>query len=236
VLLGLDSVELDNRPPRRDRLPEDRVVLVGGSRCADGLATLLDLAASLDDLTWEQALESGLRKRLTTIVAIEAALAAQRIMGAARIRRVLALRPPGTPWTDSLLETLMVQLCRQVPEVGELIRQYEVWDEHGQLVAKLDLCSPDGGFFFELDGQQHDGQPVYDAVRQTNVVAATGMLPGRFTWTEVTRNPTTTKRRLATLARQAARRQMASLSEVGGSLVALPPLDNSPTWRNDGDQ
>ena len=43
-------------------------------------------------------------------------------------------------------------------------------------------------------------------MRQTNVVAATGMLVGRFTWTEVTRYPETTKRRLAALARRAEQR------------------------------
>ena len=205
VLHGLDSVRLDDRPIRRDRLPPDRVVHLGGVRCADGLATLVDLAALLDDLTWEQALESALRKRLTTVAAIEAELprlGASRVPGTTRIRRVLALRPPGAPATESLLETLFVQLARDVPEVGELVRQHEV-RHHGTFVARLDLSRPDIGFFIELDGEHHKDQPVYDAVRQTAVVAATGMLPGRFTWTEVTRFPNTTKRRLAELARRA---------------------------------
>ena len=206
VLHGLDSVVLDDRPTRRDRLPPARVVCVGGVRCADGLATLVDLAAVLDDLTWEQALESALRKRITTVAAIEAelpTLGASRVPGTKRIRRVLALRPPGVPPTESLLETLMVQLARDVPEVGELVRQHEVRDDDGTFVARLDLSRPDVGFFIELDGEHHKDQPVYDAVRQTAVVAATGMLPGRFTWTELTRFPNTTKRRLAALARQA---------------------------------
>lgn len=203
VLHGLDSVELDGHPTRRDRLSADKVITIGGIRCADGHTTLVDLAASLDDRTWEQALESGLRKRLTTV----AALAAVRgVPGTARIRRVLALRPPGAPATESLLETVMVQLCRQVPEVGELTRQLEIYDDHGSFIARLDLARP-MLFFFELDGQGHEGQPVYDAVRQTNVVAHTGMLVGRFTWTEVTRYTKATKARLARLALKAAERQ-----------------------------
>ena len=200
VLHGLDSVHLDGRPTRWAGLPPDRVVLVGGIPCADGLATLVDLAADLDDRTWEQALESALRKRLTTVGALEGV---RLVPGVARIRRVLALRPAGAPPTESLLETLMVQLARDVPEVGELVRQYEVWDAD-VLIARLDLCRPDRGFLLELDGEQHKDQPVYDAMRQTAVVAATGMLPGRFTWTEVTRYPASTKRRLAALARRAA--------------------------------
>src|SRR5688572_12595541 len=66
VLHGLDSVYLDGRPTRRDRLPDGWVVELGGVRCANGLTTMIDLARTLDDLTWEQALESALRKGLTT--------------------------------------------------------------------------------------------------------------------------------------------------------------------------
>jgi hypothetical protein len=212
VLHGLDSVVLDGRPTRRDRLPAERVVVVGGVRCADGLATLVDLAALLDDLTWEHALESALHRRLTTVDAIEAELPRlreSRVPGVSRMRRVLALRPPGAPATESLLEILLVQLARAVPEVGELIRQHEVRDDDGNFIARLDLSRPDVGFFIELDGEQHKGQPVYDAMRQTAVVAATGMLPGRFTWTDVTRFPNGTKRRLAALARQARARHHA---------------------------
>ncbi|MEY2475875.1 MAG: hypothetical protein QOG87_1190 [Actinomycetota bacterium] len=196
VLHGLDSVGLGGRPTRRDRLPDHMVVVLGGVRCADGLTTMADLAATLDDLTWEQALESALRKTLTTVAALEG-------VRSTRVRRVLALRPPGAPPTESLLETLMVQLARDVPEVGELVRQHEVRDEYDQLIARLDLSRPDLGFFFELDGEQHKGQPVYDAMRQTAVVAATGWLPGRFTWTDVTRFPESTKRSLAALALRA---------------------------------
>jgi hypothetical protein len=53
---------------------------------------MIDLAADLDDLGWEQALESAIRRRLTTIGDIERAvpaLGAARIAGTARIRRAL---------------------------------------------------------------------------------------------------------------------------------------------------
>jgi hypothetical protein len=206
VLHELDSVRLDGRPTRRDRLPAEWTVMVGGQPCADGLHTLIDLAAVLDDLRWEQALESALRKGLMSIADIERALPAlgrSRVPGTGRVRRVLTLRPPGALPTESLLETFAVQLARDVPEVGELARQYVVRDEDGLFIARLDLCKPEIGFFFELDGEQHKGQPVYDAMRETAVVAATGWLPGRFTWTEATRYPNATKRRMAAIATQA---------------------------------
>ncbi len=188
VLHGLDGVVLDDRPLRRRTLPEDRVVVVGDVRCADGLQTLVDLASTLTDDAWEQALESALRKG-------RAALGDLPARG--RIRRVLARRPPGAPPTESLLETLMVQLARTVPGLPDPVRQLEVGH------ARLDLAWPGLGLFIELDGQHHKDQPVYDAMRETAVVAATGWLPGRFTWTELTRLKRTTQRRLAALADQA---------------------------------
>ena len=206
VLHGLDSVGLDGTwvtlPPqssgRRERvvrrkLPTEHVVTVAGLPCTDGAQTMVDLAASLDDLRWEQALESALRKRLTSVDEVRAANG-----------RVVALRPDGARPTESLLETLMVQLARTVPGLPDPVRQLRL-----EGIARLDLAWPALGLFVELDGQHHLGQPVYDARRETAVVAATGWLCGRFTWTEVVRVPGSTARRLGDLAVQARRRPVA---------------------------
>ena len=225
-ILGLDEVSL--RVPGavatapagsrrtgvgRRSVAEARLVSVGGLTCTDGLQTLVDLAKILDDARWEQALESPLRKRLVTVADLEAflpELSRSRTSGTTRIRRVLSLRPPGAPPTESLLETLAVQLFRRVPGLPPPTRQLVVTDEAGQFVARVDLAWPDLGLFIELDGQHHKGQPVYDARRETAVVAATGWLCGRFTWTEVVRHPNATARRMGALAEQARRRPLAS--------------------------
>lgn len=99
----------------------------------------------------------------------------------------------------------MVQLLRTVPGLPEPERQVRVENAHGDFVAFVDLAYPSPGLFLELDGEKHTGQPVYDARRETAVVAATGWLPGRFTWTEVVRLPTSTGRRVAALFDQASR-------------------------------
>jgi hypothetical protein len=207
VLHGLDGVVVDERPLRRRILL--RHVVLDGVPCADPLQTLVDLADLLGDDGWEQALESALRRRLVAVdelVAELPALGSARVPGTGRIRRVLARRPSGAPPTESLLETLMVQLCRTVPGLPVPTRQFEVVDRYGSFVARVDLCWPDLGLFVELDGQQHRDQPLYDARRETAVVAATGWLPGRFTWHEVTRIPRQTARRLEALVGQARRR------------------------------
>jgi hypothetical protein len=211
VLHSLDSVTLDNRPTRRSATPWLRSVTLGDVPCADGLTTLIDLAPILDDRRWEHALEPALRKRLVSIQELEpilAELSNMRNAGAQRIRRVIALRPPGAPATESLLETLMVQLARDIPGLPPPVRQFTLYDAHGEFVARVDLCWPQLGLFIELDGQHHPGQPVYDARRETAVVATTGWLVGRFTWYEVVHLPHATARRLAALVDQARRRPL----------------------------
>src|SRR5207253_4596048 len=102
----------------------------------------------------------------------------------------------------------MVQLARTIAGLPDPVRQLRIEDAYGQFVARVDLAWPDVGLFIELDGEHHKDQPVYDARRETAVVAATGWLCGRFTWTEVVRFPKTTARRVDTLAEQAHRRPM----------------------------
>jgi hypothetical protein len=212
--LGLDSIEIpsDDIPRRRRGAISPELVLVNGIRCTNGLQTIVDIAPFVDDLVWEQALESALRKdlfKLEELASVVPLLTKSRTAGSPRIKRVLALRPAGAPPTESLLETLMVQLARRTPGVPEPTRQVVVDDEDGRFVARVDLAWPELGGFNELDGERHKDQPVYDAVRQTNVVTATGWLPGRFSWTEVRLNPVPTARRLAKFIDTARRRRIA---------------------------
>lgn len=204
----------NTRPGCRRRWIGPDEVLVSGVRCATGLTVIIDLAGELGDLEWEQALESALRKGLLTIQQLEAVLpdlGRRRVPGTARIRRVLALRPVGAPPTESLLETLAVQLIRPISEIPEPTRQYVVEDEHGRFVARVDLAWPELGLFLELDGEKHKDQPLYDASRETAVVAATGWLCARLTWTEVTRYPAATARRLTRIVEQARRRPLTTV-------------------------
>lgn len=210
VLHDLDGLTL--RPPfaslphiRKTRLAgltyrdiaDDDVTLVSGYRCTTGTRTMIDLASVLDDLQWEQALESALRKQLTTIERLTAAIAS--VKGAKRIRRVLAGRPRGAPPTESLLETLMVQLIRTEPRLPIPDRQVIVLDQRDRFVARVDLAWPEHGIFLELDGHHHKDQPAYDANRQTRVVTASAWRPARFTWYEVRNTPKSTLRQLMNL-------------------------------------
>jgi hypothetical protein len=203
------TASTERRGLRHRLLAPERIIEVAGFRCTDGLQTLVDLAHRLDDDRWEQALESVARRDRSVIAALTAELphlGRQRIRGTRRVRRVLFLRPEGSPATESLLETLMVQIARLVPDLPPPQRQVGVFDRWGNFVARVDLAWPELGLFIELDGQHHPGQPVYDASRETAIVAATGWLCGRFTWDECVHHRMHTARRLGGIVHQARRR------------------------------
>lgn len=216
-LHGFDGIELHvevNYRLRRE-LIDDAIYVIDSYWCTSPLQTLVDLAALVDDDVWEQALESALFKgevRLDELTAWLPAMAKMRYHGVARIRRVLALRPPGAPPTESLLETLMVQIARLVPGLPPPVRQFRLVEEDGRFVARIDLCWPELGVFIELDGEHHEGQPVYDASRESDVVATTGWLCGRFTWTECRHHPAATAARLGRIVDQARRRRFVAES------------------------
>jgi len=179
--------------------------LVHGVRVTSGTQTLVDLAACLDDLRWEQALESALRKHLTAIDLLQAqlpAMSASRTPGVKLLRRVLALRPHGAAPTESLLETLAVQMFREAG-LPDPQRQVVVYNEHGSFVARVDLAWPELGVFVELDGEHHRGQPLHDANRQNRVQGATGWLCARLTWTQITKHSKATVREVQDLIAQA---------------------------------
>lgn len=224
VLHGYDGVKLGDDPhvfvaaraathrtgtTRRDVATSERCRR-GGIEVTTPLRTLLDLATVLDDDTWEQALETALRRGEVTVSEVRVAadeLRRRRRPGGTRIVGVLDRRGD-VPATGSLLETLMVQLIRLVAGVPAPVRQLRIVNEFGEFVARVDLCWPELGLFIELDGQGHKGQPVHDASRETAIVAATGWLVGRFTWAEVVHTPRTTARRLAKLVAQAKARPL----------------------------
>jgi hypothetical protein len=185
---------------RASTMPTD-VVVIGQVRCLPAAETLRTLAAILDDDTWEQALEFCLRKRHVTREQV-AGWTNTNTVAARRVRRVIKSRGGlDVPHTDSVLETLAIQLIRR-EGLPEPVRQYRVFDpDTGRLVARLDLAWPELGIFVELDGQQHKDQPVYDARRQTLVTAIKRWQCGRLTWDDVVVDPESGARQLGLLLR-----------------------------------
>ena len=164
--------------------------------------TLVDLGDILTDESWECAMESALRQGRLTFGDLEVQLI-RPIKGVRRARRVMSMRPANARPTGSYLETKFVQLLRKHTELPAPERQWEIRRPSGAFVGFLDFSWPDIGLFIECDGQQHDIQAVYDASRETAVVALMGWLPGRFTWHQIMKTPVDTARRVEQLYEKA---------------------------------
>jgi very-short-patch-repair endonuclease len=174
----------------------------------DALTTLLDLAATLDDIRWEWALEYGLRHELFTVVAVELGVARrsqQRRPGVARARRVLALRPPKTRPTGSQLETEFLQLIRPVREIPEPERQYPVF-RFQKVAARLDFAYVAVQAYTEVHGGQHRESLRYDANRETMVAATLGWLESEVTAGDIRDTPRPTISRMIEFIATASRR------------------------------
>jgi hypothetical protein len=185
-----------------------QVVPLGPFQVTDALTTLLDLAALLDDVRWEWALESGLRMKLFTIGQVHHGVEARskrRRPGVARARRVLSRRPPNARPTGSQLETEFLQLVRPVGAIPEPERQRPV-SRHGRIVARLDFAFPEVWAYTEVHGGQHRESLRYDTYRETTVALTLGWLEAEVTAGDVRNTPRPTIARMIEFIATAASR------------------------------
>jgi hypothetical protein len=206
ALLGLDGIDrgvvevtiADGRTEpgwhlhRRDALPP--AMFTSGIPHTFPLRTVRDLCLVVDDDHLEMAMESALRLGLISLRELGDIAREPRWKGVQRLRRLLAQRPPGAPPTRSELETRFLQLVRPLP-VPDPVRGYKVV-HHGEVIAELDVAFPEARLFVETDGGTHEQLHALrrDRQRQNQIVAVLGWRPLRFTWRDVVRQPTTTRR------------------------------------------
>ena len=177
---------------RSGDLAESEVVELAGIRCTDPTRTLVDLGAVVELDVVERALESALRRRLTSVSRLQwrlRELARPGRPGPATLRQALHRRPPRAPATESDLETLFLQSLRAAG-VREPVRQHPVRLPDGSVV-RLDLAYPDDMVFPELDGwATHGTREAFDRDRRRqNAIVLLGWRPLRFTWAAVVHHP-----------------------------------------------
>jgi very-short-patch-repair endonuclease len=161
-------------------------VTVEGFPVTSRARTMLDVAVLVDDIECERVLESVLRganpKRpdlwrtevLTELLTL--VVENSRHRGVSRLRRVLALRPPGCRPTGSFPETVLMQALR---ERGiEVIRQptLDVVNAGGEQATYFpDLLIVQGRCIVEVDGSHHlePQRARSDALRQNRLVGFT---------------------------------------------------------------
>ena len=217
---GLDEVVMDVLVPRNVRLrgpnvhrvddlvvPE--IVVVDGIRCTDEVRTLIDYAALVDDGHVERAMESVFRRdcsKRALLVDRATALARPGKSGPARALRVES-RLPEVP-TESDLETVYWQgLVRY--GVPLPVRQYELRDARGGVIARFDDAYVDIKLFIELDGwsSRKTREAFGHDRRRQNAAVAHDWTPLRFTDSDVR----TYMRRTAHITRTEVERRRARL-------------------------
>lgn len=166
------------------------VATLGGIPVTNVPRTLVDLGRFEHDTVVEKALESALRKRLTTEATCWRYVddRAGRIPGAARLRRVLRVRTPGSA-AESGGEVAFLRLLRAAG-VPAPIRQFPLILPGGG-TARLDFAWPQWMFAVEFDGFDHHGGRLAHAadMERQNAIVALGWDLRRYTGTTLRRKP-----------------------------------------------
>ncbi len=140
--------------------PND-VELIDGLPVTTAERTAFDLASlSRSPDFVETVLHAARRKRLITYASTKATF--DRLAGRGRpgvvVFREALQRWPGTKTTESDQETLLLQVLRK-NGLPEPILQYEVFDDAGRFVARVDAAYPQWGALIEYDSiQEHSDE------------------------------------------------------------------------------
>jgi very-short-patch-repair endonuclease len=134
--------------------------------------TIVDLAGALTFAQLQNALDDALRRGLTTVGRLQARLdrLATNARGTGRLRRLLTDRSSGGV-PGSALEASFARLLQRRGYV-DVIRQHDVRDASGRLVARVDFAFPDAKLAIEIDGAHHAdrGQWNADLARQNRLI------------------------------------------------------------------
>lgn len=199
---GLRAAPVEITAPYSNRpIPRDVVVHrtrrsmepseIRGIRVTTAERTLLDCAALLPSMVIAKAVESAVRKRITTTDRLNGVLAAEGgrgVRGTRKLRWVIAQRVAETATGSGSETELLFHIRRE--GLPEPVLQHEVVTAEGDRFL-LDLCWPDQGKAVEVDGlDAHDSADALDSdLKRQNALMDLGIDLRRFSAREVRRNP-----------------------------------------------
>jgi hypothetical protein len=178
----------------RGRLRADEIVRIGGVAMTAGTRTALDVIRISPDVEHALVVVNGLLHAGKTT--LEDLKLAHHLTvewpGTRAAHVVLQLAHPGA---ESAGETRTHYLLYR-NGIATGIPQYEVRDERGQFVARVDLAWPEYGVFVEFDGKQKyskllgPGEQSLDAIlrekrREERICRVTGWRCIRLTWADL---------------------------------------------------
>lgn len=196
---GFDLHQIEICTPRRlkservaartVRLPLHDITTIDGIPVTRIERTLVDLAGVLDPDALEDALDSALRRRLTTVAKLRLRVAAENgRKGIATLRGLLNERDDKGRPPASRFET---RLNRLLLRSGlPALREFTIWNG-GEFVARVDFCLPEGKLIIEADGfRWHGGRRAWQRDRdRRNQLTAMGWRVIQATWDDLTRHP-----------------------------------------------
>jgi very-short-patch-repair endonuclease len=173
------------RPPAEDRFLVDRIPVTSPTR------TLIDLASLVSSHRLQHALDSALRKQLTTTDLLQAridALSQRGRRGIGTLQRFVR-EAMSSPTPDSWLERTFISLLRHAG-FGQPIRQFTV-DVGWRNPIHIDFAYPDLLIGIETDGYEpHSARPQWQEDRRRDAaLALRGWLILRFSRDDIVNRP-----------------------------------------------
>jgi hypothetical protein len=157
------------------------ITVVQGIPATTAARTIFDLTVVCRDTTVDLAIDTALRKELTTVLELRTTLdrlSKRGRRGTSRFRALLTDRDGQDRVGESEPERLLLRMLRR-HGFPEPVLQFEIRDHDGHVVARPDLAYPDLKIAIEYDSYEHHvgkAALVRDGNRR-NVVIALGWLP-----------------------------------------------------------
>jgi predicted transcriptional regulator of viral defense system len=159
----------------RTALPDRDITFVDGIPVTTVERTIFDLCSLLGPRTIDFAIDSALRRDLTTFDRLAATLRRlghRGVKGTVLLRSLLAQRDPLQAPTGSEREAMLIQVLR-AHGLPEPVRQHVIRDVSGEFVARVDLAYPALRIAIEYDSYAHHvgkQQLVRDNRRRNRIV------------------------------------------------------------------
>jgi very-short-patch-repair endonuclease len=174
----------------RASYPPNDVVEINGLLCSGLARTLCDLAGLCPE-RYERAADD-FQRRGTSLVWLRRTAERLRAKGRSGPGLVLAdlERRHGARVRDSWFEQMVEVLC-QSPGTPAVKRQYNVVDQRGRLVARVDLAFPELRLAIEAHSRRFHTGPRQEALDEgrDRALAEVGWLTVYIGWTETTVSP-----------------------------------------------
>jgi predicted transcriptional regulator of viral defense system len=162
----------------RRALPDRDLTIVDAIPVTTVERTIFDLCSLYGPRTIDAAIDNALRRDLTTFDRLAATLRRlghRGVKGTVLLRSLLAERDPLRAPTESEREAMLIEVLTS-HGLPEPVRQHEIRDDAGELVARVDLAYPGLRIAIEYDSYQHHvgkQQLVRDS-RRRNAITALG--------------------------------------------------------------